>query len=118
MDGLATIEHIRKCRLGWDIKWNAKNLFDIIFNNPQKWKLVNNSSQSVDVYPNKQLRQFKKLSSIILKPKVYVSKSGRQFKYFTDKDLYSIKDYLMFNKKGIEIFNSTLSVIENGKQIR
>lgn len=118
---LPIIEHLRKMKCGLEYKYKTSELYCNIFpkatarfyevisgpiyayhlNYQAKHNLIYHETKRVE---NNNLSCFKRRVLKITKGKCYISKKGRKYTYFTDKDLQKIKKELDWKPKLPEIY--------------
>lgn len=111
------IDHLRKCKIGLQYKYNTRQLFNSLFPNAEedirkyvtqliRKQHLNDSvkeeliSQGGIRSRRKSLLEFKgKVLKIIKKPKCYKSKAGLNYAYFTEKNLKKLQNKLEWAPK-------------------
>lgn len=131
---LPVIEHLRKVRLGLEYKYNISELYRIIFlgaftkiaekiQNQYKFLHLNASARSLfmiseqDRLRRNSMACFKRRIMKIAKGRCYVSKTGRRYVYFTDKDLRKIRKQLKWRPTLPKLYRQRIPkevVIKNG----
>ena len=110
------IDHLRKCSVGLDYKYNLHQLFDTLHPNLRGKYISNIMSQFDEIHLNvyaktdycnetaerllkRDLYHFKRHVLEIVKGKYYTSKKRRKYVFFTDRDLEKVSKRLRWKPK-------------------
>jgi hypothetical protein len=79
----AVLDHLRKCGLGPQVKYNLREVYMKIFD---------------DIPTKKKLQKFKRLSLKVINPLYYISKTGRKYTYFSDEEFEVLRNFWVLDE--------------------